>query len=110
MSYQWIYYQKWKQVRDARVSLIGNKLKFLTITEDNIEIKNCSNNLETKINDIIVIVNELLPKIHDIDKKEIGDLVDQEMHNTTQAIEEAVAKLEVLLEERLKGKKIIKNY
>jgi hypothetical protein len=32
------------------------------------------------------------------------------MHNTTQAIEEAVAKLEVLLEEILKGKKIIKNY
>ena len=41
------------------------------------------------------MVNELLPKIHDINKKEIGDLVEQEMHNTSQAIEEAVAKLEV---------------
>ena len=59
------------------------------------EIKSYSDSLELKVNNIIKMVNELLPKIHDINKKEIGDLVEQEMQNTTQAIEEAVAKLEV---------------
>ncbi len=36
-----------------------------------------------------------MPKVHDINKQEIGDLIDQEMHNTSEAIEAAVAKLEV---------------
>jgi len=44
---------------------------------------------------IIKILYELLPKVHDINKQEIGDLIDQEMHNTSEAIEAAVAKLEV---------------
>jgi hypothetical protein len=60
-------------------------------------MKNVSNKLEQKVNSIIQLVNDLLPKINDISKEEIGDLVEQEMHNTTQAIEEAVAKLEVFI-------------
>lgn len=63
--------------------------------ENNSEIEIISNKLEQKINSIIEMVTELLPKIHDISKEELGDLVDQEMHNTSQTIESAVAKLEV---------------
>ena len=54
---------------------------------------------EKKINDlsdkIIKNLYELLPKVHDINKQEIGDLIDKEMHNTSEAIEAAVARLEV---------------
>ena len=44
---------------------------------------------------IMKLLNDLLPKVHDISKEELGDLVDKEMQNTSQAIEAAVAKLEV---------------
>lgn len=44
---------------------------------------------------IIKMLNELLPKVHDISKEEIGDLIEKEMQNTSQAIEAAVAKLQV---------------
>lgn len=46
-----------------------------------------------QINEIYLY--ELLPKVQDINKQEIGDLIDQEMHNTSEAIEAAVARLEV---------------
>ena len=42
-------------------------------------------------------LTDLLPKVHDINKDEIGDLIDQEMHKTSEAIESAVVKLEALL-------------
>lgn len=45
--------------------------------------------------DVLRLLNELLPKVHDISKEELGDLVDKEMQNTAQAIEAAVAKLQV---------------
>jgi huntingtin interacting protein 1 len=54
---------------------------------------------ERKLNDLIKKVmhtlTDLLPKVHDINKEEIGDLIDQEMQKTSEAIESAVAKLEV---------------
>lgn len=53
--------------------------------------------LDDIIKKINKILNELLPKVYDINKDEIGDLIEQEMHNTSQAIEDAVAKLESLL-------------
>lgn len=53
--------------------------------------------LDEMIKKIGKILNELLPKVYDINKEEIGDLIEQEMHNTSQAIEDAVAKLELLL-------------
>lgn len=43
------------------------------------------------------VLRELLPKVHDINKEEIGDLIELEMQNTSEAIEAAVAKLESLL-------------
>lgn len=51
--------------------------------------------LEENVQKCVRLLNELLPKVHDISKEEIGDLVEKEMQNTTQAIEAAVAKLEV---------------
>ena len=54
-----------------------------------------------KLNDhvkkVIENLNELLPKALSINKDEIGDLIDQEMHKTTEAIEQAVSKLEALI-------------
>jgi hypothetical protein len=52
---------------------------------------------DIKLKKLMDLVHELLPKIHDISKEEIGDLVEQEMHNTSQAIEDAVAKLSDLI-------------
>jgi huntingtin interacting protein 1 len=51
------------------------------------------------IKSVLKNLNELLPKSLSINKEEIGDLVDQEMHNTSNAIEQAVAKLEALIEQ-----------
>jgi len=73
----------------ASISLL-EKFELKNNTDEN-EIKQI-NNLSDKI---IKILFELLPKVHDINKQEIGDLIDQEMHNTSEAIEAAVAKLEV---------------
>ena len=47
------------------------------------------------MNKIVKTLKDLLPKVHDISNQEIGDLIEQEMHNTSEAIEAAVAKLEV---------------
>lgn len=46
---------------------------------------------------IIAKLTDLLPKVHNINKEELGDLVDQEMFRTTKAIEDAVSKLEHLI-------------
>jgi len=58
-------------------------------------------NAAEKLNEIvrkcIENLNELLPKALSINKDEIGDMVDQEMHKTTEAIEQAVSKLEALI-------------
>ncbi len=51
--------------------------------------------LADTVEKIMRALTELLPKVHDISKEEIGDLIEQEMHNTSEAIEAAVAKLEV---------------
>ena len=53
------------------------------------------NELTNLIKRITAKLNELLPKVHDINKDEIGDLIDKEMQKTSEAIEAAVAKLEV---------------
>ena len=41
---------------------------------------------------------DLLPKIEDVKIEQIGDLVDQEMQHTTNAIEEAAARIAVCLQ------------
>lgn len=51
------------------------------------------NSLLAEINAKLV---DLLPKVHDINNAELGDLIEQEMHKTSEAIESAVAKLEVI--------------
>ena len=50
-----------------------------------------------KLDKITHILGQLLPKVHDINKEELGDMIDQEMHNTSEAIEAAVAKLQALI-------------
>ena len=59
--------------------------------------KNESEKLNETVKKVIENLNELLPKALSINKDEIGDLVDQEMHKTTEAIEQAVSKLEALI-------------
>ena len=53
--------------------------------------------VNTLVKQVIDNLRELLPKALSISKEEIGDLVDQEMHKTSEAIEQAVAKLELLI-------------
>lgn len=53
--------------------------------------------LTTVMTEVHAKLTDLLPKVHDINKAEIGDLIDQEMHKTSEAIESAVAKLEMLM-------------
>ncbi|CAF0771700.1 unnamed protein product [Brachionus calyciflorus] len=63
------------------------------------DVKNDSDvqQLDDMIKNIKRILNDLLPKVYDINKEEIGDLIEQEMHKTSEAIEAAVAKLQSLI-------------
>ncbi len=55
--------------------------------------------LNKLIEKIFQILSNLLPKVHDINKQEIGDLIEIEMQKTSEAIEDAVSKLEVNFKE-----------
>lgn len=44
---------------------------------------------------ILSLAEELVPKVEDVRAEQIGDMVDIEMHMTSQAIEEATAKIAV---------------
>lgn len=74
-----------------------NSLKLLEKMKNNQSINEEKSKLTEAVKKIIETLRELLPKVHDINKEEIGDMVEQEMHKTSQAIEAAVAKLELLI-------------
>jgi hypothetical protein len=46
---------------------------------------------------ILSLAEELVPKVEDVQAEQIGDMVDIEMQMTSQAIEEATAKIAVCL-------------
>lgn len=48
-----------------------------------------------KIRQLIKLAEDLVPKMVDVKEKEIGDLLENEMHSTTSAIELAAKKIEV---------------
>lgn len=72
-------------------------LEIITKMKKKETFKNESDKLNETVKKVIENLNELLPKALSINKDEIGDLVDQEMHKTTEAIEQAVSKLEALI-------------
>lgn len=82
-----------KNIGDIIISLLST----IPIGDVNQYKSNLSELNDIKLKKLLDLVHELLPKIHDISKEEIGDLVEQEMHNTSQAIEDAVAKLSDLI-------------
>lgn len=51
--------------------------------------------LKETIYKVVSLLTDLLPRVHEISKEEIGDLIETEMQKTSHAIELAVAKLEV---------------
>lgn len=48
-----------------------------------------------KIRQLIKLAEDLVPKMVDVKEKEIGDLLENEMHSTSSAIELAAKKIEV---------------
>lgn len=48
-----------------------------------------------KIRQLIKLAEDLVPKMVDVKEKEIGDLLENEMHSTSSAIEQAAKKIEV---------------
>jgi len=77
-----------RQAGQMTLELLG-KLKTVSDPDEQVA------RLDEVVKKVVRLLNDLLPKIHDISKEEIGDLVEKEMQNTTQAIEAAVAKLQV---------------
>ncbi|CAF0927204.1 unnamed protein product [Didymodactylos carnosus] len=55
-------------------------------------------NLTRKLNKLITHTTNLLPKVTDISKEELGDLVEKELQNTHETIDEAVRQIQALLE------------
>jgi len=72
-------------------------LEIIEKMKKNEQIENEAQKLNDMVKQIFQNLNELLPKALSINKDEIGDLVDQEMHKTSEAIEQAVSKLEALI-------------
>ncbi|XP_078598466.1 huntingtin-interacting protein 1-like isoform X3 [Branchiostoma floridae x Branchiostoma japonicum] len=58
--------------------------------------------VKASIQDIITCAQELIPKIADI-KSELGDLVETEMSETTEAVDKAAAKIEEMLNKSRQG-------
>lgn len=54
-----------------------------------------SNELIRRLNNLIEKTTVLLPKVSDISKEELGDLVEKELQSTHETIDEAVRQLEV---------------
>ncbi|XP_067687773.1 huntingtin-interacting protein 1-like isoform X5 [Haliotis asinina] len=51
-----------------------------------------------KVQYVMKLAEDLVPKMEDVKAEEIGDLVDKEMSSTTKAIEEAAKKIEEMLQ------------
>ena len=49
-----------------------------------------------KVRQLIRLAEDLVPKMVDVKEKEIGDLLENEMHSTSSAIEQAAKKIEVV--------------
>lgn len=62
---------------------------------DQAAMKAESDNVDAAVRDIIALAQELLPKVEDIDNEAVGDMVDEELKQTTKAIEDAEAKIVV---------------
>ncbi|CAF0941575.1 unnamed protein product [Didymodactylos carnosus] len=67
-----------------------------TISPESFE--NDIKDLTRKLNRLITNTTNLLPKITDISKEELGDLVEKELQNTHETIDEAVRQIQALLE------------
>ncbi|XP_048733074.1 huntingtin-interacting protein 1-like isoform X3 [Ostrea edulis] len=55
-----------------------------------------------KVKHLIKLAEDLVPKMVDVKEKEIGDLVENEMHSTSAAIEQAAKKIEEMLHQTRK--------
>ena len=65
------------------------------ITEDLSGVPGQSDRVRALIERIMKHAEELLPKIEDVQAEQMGDLVDKEMQQTSEAIEKAAEKIAV---------------
>ena len=65
------------------------------VTEDLSGVPGQSDRVRALIERIMKHAEELLPKIEDVQAEQMGDLVDKEMQQTSEAIEKAAEKIAV---------------
>ena len=68
---------------------------FILLASDSIDFDKLSNEFIRRLNTLIDKTTVLLPKVSDISKEELGDLVEKELQSTHETIDEAVRQLEV---------------
>lgn len=71
------------------------KTIFIVLASDSIDADKLSNEFIRRLNSLIEKTTILLPKVSDISKEELGDLVEKELQSTHETIDEAVRQLEV---------------
>ena len=70
--------------------------KYYRVLENYVSFTGQSDRVKQTIESLVVIGEKLLPKIEDVAAEKMGDLVDQEMLQTTNAIEQAAKRFEVI--------------
>lgn len=68
---------------------------FFSLASNSVDYDKLSNELIRRLNNLIEKTTVLLPKVSDISKEELGDLVEKELQSTHETIDEAVRQLEV---------------
>jgi hypothetical protein len=86
-----------EQLSDFCKSAGQSSIKFLDKMRNRVDVKPETEELNGLMEKIVQTLKTLLPKSNDISKEELGDMIEQEMHNTSEAIEAAVSKLQALL-------------
>nr|XP_022336836.1 huntingtin-interacting protein 1-like isoform X2 [Crassostrea virginica] len=77
-------------------------LEVLNFLEKGGSIQSAVEKSTQKVRQLIRLAEDLVPKMVDVKEKEIGDLLENEMHSTSSAIEQAAKKIEEMLHQTRK--------
>jgi hypothetical protein len=75
--------------------MISNLLNFFFQLEQYNRVPSASDHLDELVKRILVHAEALLPKVEDVKAEQMGDMIDQEMQQTTAAIAKAAEKIAV---------------
>lgn len=94
---------------DVEAACFSKLLVVLLLVESYDELQILGRRVDETLRRIMSQAEELIPKIEDVQAEKMGDMVDEEMLQTTKAIEQATAKLAVSSSVEFKQLKVFKR-